>query len=418
MFSQDSEIPVPKYDREFKYSIKRDINTINFFDIDDLINVFISDFEFFKKCYLLSRKVPKEYESKLENFFNNLKNNTIRDFDFDLNQDGVLGISKSILDDSKITLTINPKLWSVSSTPKRLYVLYHELGHDVLNFKHGQGGKMMFTLSQSDYTLNEFYNDRGYMFFKFFEDFFKNIGYDKLLIIQNGGCFLSHYSYNEKNGMYYYLGKPFTGTQITDWSLYYNSENNNIEYQEIKQGRPNGKYSKTTNEGQVLETGNYIQKFISGDEYPYVQYPVGKWFYYDDEEIKETYDYLEIDGNNYEYNSYTKNIVTFKRIVKNGETIKSINYEKDGITKINEFFFEDGIGIEKVYHKNGNLWMTHYVNDSNLTFRGEFYDVNGSLNKIIEYDGNPPTKYYYDKNGQEEKEKQEIYINGEWLKKQ
>lgn len=348
MFSQDSEILIPKYDREFKYSIKRDINTINFFDIDDLINVFISDFEFFKKCYLLSRKVPKEYESKLENFFNNLKNNTIRDFDFDLNQDGVLGISKSIFDDSKITLTINPKLWSVSSTPKRLYVLYHELGHDVLNFKHGQGGKMMFTLSESDYTLREFYNDRGYMFFKFFEDFFKNLGYDKLVIIKNGGCFISHYSFNEKNGLYYYLGKPYTGTEITDNSKYYNSENHNIEYQEIKQGRPNGKYTKTTKEGQVLEKGNYIQKFIMGGEYPYVQYPVGEWklFFYD------------------------------------GTLFKIINYNSEGVKEYEGRYFKNSILEENKFYKSGNIKENIYYHVNYVSYKE--YHENGELKK--EYD--------------------------------
>ena len=365
LFSQDSEIPVPKYDREFKYSIKRDINTINFFDIDDLINVFISDFEFFKKCYLLSRKIPKEYESKLENFFNNLKNNTIRDFDFDLNQDGVLGISKSIFDDSKITLTINPKLWSVSSTPKRLYVLYHELGHDVLNFKHGQGGKMMFTLSQSDYTLKEFYNDRGYMFFKFFEDFFKTLGYDKLLITQNGGCFISHFSYNEKNGLFYYLGKPFTGTKIIDWSLYYNSENNDIEYQEIKQGRLNGKYTKTTNEGLVLETGNYIQKFISGDEYPYVKYPVGEW--------KDFYP-----------NGIIKNIKNYN---SEGELFgDKFEYYKNGNIK-EKVYYKDKKGYHEEFFENGNLKIKYqydYELYENFGNKFEYYD-NGNIKEKVQF---------------------------------
>lgn len=363
LFSQDSEIRIPKYDREFKYSIKRDINTINFFDIDDLINVFVSDFEFFKNCYLLGRKIPKEYEIKLESFFNNLNYNTIREFDFDLNQDGVLGISKSIYDDNKITLSINPKLWSVSSTPKRLYVLYHELGHDVLNFKHGQGGKMMFTLSQSDYTIREFYNDRGYMFFKFFEDFFKNLGYDKLVIIQNGGCFLSHYSYNEKNGMYYYLGKPFTGIEITDNSRYYNSENNDLEYQEIKQGRPIGKYTKTNNEGNVLETGNYKQKIFGG---LYSQYKFGEWkYFYPNGNIKEKVYYNsegELVGDRFEYH-------------ENG-TISFKQYNRDGIN-----FMES-------YNENGNLSsIQQYDHNWEKTGKWVYYNM----------DGSPFVEVYYDK---------------------
>ena len=42
--------------------------------------------------------------------------------------------------------------------------MYHELGHDVLNLLHGQGGKMMYPFVDRDYTWDEFYNDKKYMF--------------------------------------------------------------------------------------------------------------------------------------------------------------------------------------------------------------------------------------------------------------
>lgn len=47
---------------------------------------------------------------------------------------------------------------------KRWYLIYHELGHDVLNLKHGEGGKMMFTFSDREYEWKEFFDDKKYMF--------------------------------------------------------------------------------------------------------------------------------------------------------------------------------------------------------------------------------------------------------------
>tara|TARA_A200000113_G_scaffold224771_1_gene243534 strand:+ start:1183 stop:1335 length:153 start_codon:yes stop_codon:yes gene_type:complete len=43
----------------------------------------------------------------------------------------------------------------------------HELGHDVLNFQHGQGGKMMFNYSDAEYNWDTFVKDRDYMFNKY-----------------------------------------------------------------------------------------------------------------------------------------------------------------------------------------------------------------------------------------------------------
>ena len=59
---------------------------------------------------------------------------------------------------------IDPEKWAKSSSQKRWYVLYHELGHDVLNLEHGQGGKMMFNFVDRNYTWDEFFNDKQYMF--------------------------------------------------------------------------------------------------------------------------------------------------------------------------------------------------------------------------------------------------------------
>ena len=49
---------------------------------------------------------------------------------------------------------------------KKWYVIYHELGHDVLNLDHGEGGKMMFNFADREYTWDEFYMKKRYLFLK------------------------------------------------------------------------------------------------------------------------------------------------------------------------------------------------------------------------------------------------------------
>ena len=76
----------------------------------------------------------------------------------------ILGTSYGINNDNIIVLKIDPLKWESSPIPKRWYLIYHELGHDVLNFKHGNGGKMMFNFADRGYSWNEFWVDKNYMF--------------------------------------------------------------------------------------------------------------------------------------------------------------------------------------------------------------------------------------------------------------
>ena len=73
---------------------------------------------------------------------------------------------------SQIIIKIDPEKWAKAPSIKRWYILYHELGHDVLNLKHGQGGKMMFNFPlSSEITIENFVEDRNYMF----KSLFKNV---------------------------------------------------------------------------------------------------------------------------------------------------------------------------------------------------------------------------------------------------
>ena len=62
-------------------------------------------------------------------------------------------------------------MWLKSSLPTKFYILYHELGHDVLNLMHGQGGKMMFNFTEEEYSWKDFFIDRDNMFKKYKSDY-------------------------------------------------------------------------------------------------------------------------------------------------------------------------------------------------------------------------------------------------------
>jgi hypothetical protein len=76
----------------------------------------------------------------------------------------VLALSSGFKDENNIILKVDPENWLKASSVKKWYTLYHELGHDVLNFEHGQGGRMMFNYSLDVNTWSEFNEDRDYMF--------------------------------------------------------------------------------------------------------------------------------------------------------------------------------------------------------------------------------------------------------------
>ena len=118
------------------------LNNVNQYDLNLMIDVFLLDCK--NHNILVNR-------GKIVAAFETLGGET-------------LGLSYGINDDTKIELKIDPLKWENSSIPKRWYLIYHELGHDVLNLKHGNGGKMMFNFADKGYSWKEFWEDRNYMF--------------------------------------------------------------------------------------------------------------------------------------------------------------------------------------------------------------------------------------------------------------
>ena len=65
---------------------------------------------------------------------------------------------------AKIDIVVDPDYWQTFNQAKRFYVFYHELGHDIFNLNHGNGGKMMFNYADRDITWDDFLEDRESMF--------------------------------------------------------------------------------------------------------------------------------------------------------------------------------------------------------------------------------------------------------------
>ena len=83
---------------------------------------------------------------------------------FDELPEGTVALASGFNNDNQIIIKVDPVKWQNASPSKQWYVLYHELGHDVLNLDHGEGGKMMFNYVDRDYSWDEWLNDKNYMF--------------------------------------------------------------------------------------------------------------------------------------------------------------------------------------------------------------------------------------------------------------
>lgn len=119
-----------------------DLRSINEYDLEAMVQYFLDD------CKKNNVSVP-----------------SIKTLDatFVPQDEGVIALAYAYGNDDIIKIQIDPEKWAKSSTQKRWYVLFHELGHDVLNLDHGQGGKMMFNFIDRDYTWDEFFEDKQYM---------------------------------------------------------------------------------------------------------------------------------------------------------------------------------------------------------------------------------------------------------------
>jgi len=149
-----------------KYNNLSNRETMDEFDLEPMVNLFLDDY----LNNYLEGGLPNGEIVPVPLFFEEFKEMfNIKAIFVPLEGDA-LALSYGFNDDKNIILKVDPEKWAKASSAKRWYTLYHELGHDVLNFEHGQGGKMMFNFADRDYTWETFEKDRNYMFNKAIEN--------------------------------------------------------------------------------------------------------------------------------------------------------------------------------------------------------------------------------------------------------
>ena len=121
----------------------KDIRKSNIYDLKSMVNIFLEDC---KKNNITTPPI-----TTLKATFEPLDGNTI-------------ALSYGFKNDSEILIKVDPEKWANATNEKRWYILYHELGHDVLNLDHGEGGKMMFNFADREYSWDDFFEDKKYMF--------------------------------------------------------------------------------------------------------------------------------------------------------------------------------------------------------------------------------------------------------------
>jgi hypothetical protein len=137
----------------------------SYYTLEDLVEMFLEDFKALDNDAALA---AAENKNNISNYFRALNLWEINDLKINArftNLNGeTIAISSGINKDSEITIRVDPEKWKNASSVKKWYILYHELGHDVLNLEHGQGGRMMFNFPTKEYTWEEFFMDRDVMF--------------------------------------------------------------------------------------------------------------------------------------------------------------------------------------------------------------------------------------------------------------
>ena len=143
-----------------------------YYDLDLMVNIFLEDFrnhvmDYDQVDWISYYRDRTEWDKMGIAFraagIHPLPKNNIHCV-FEELEDGIIAKSYGKDADENIIIKVDPDAWLNATTPNKWYILYHELGHDVLNLSHGQGGRMMFNYPTKNYSWEDFFNDRDYMF--------------------------------------------------------------------------------------------------------------------------------------------------------------------------------------------------------------------------------------------------------------
>ena len=140
------ENEAPTIKNKSLYKVVNGLANVNPFNLDKYIDKFILDA---KK----NHNINLSYVNKRERLilFRELEGETI-----------AAAYKKD--DDDKLLILVDPENWYAANQVKRWYIIYHELGHDILNLDHGEGGAMMNERASGKYTWSRLEKDKTIMF--------------------------------------------------------------------------------------------------------------------------------------------------------------------------------------------------------------------------------------------------------------
>lgn len=123
----------------------RMVEGLNPFDLDSYVHAFVKD------AYRHNIDLSYVLDKKIIIDFHQLEGQTIA---------RAYGINR----DSYVNIEVDPENWHNADPVRRVYIMWHELGHDVLNFEHYTGGSMMEPEAPISITLSDLYLDKSELF--------------------------------------------------------------------------------------------------------------------------------------------------------------------------------------------------------------------------------------------------------------
>ena len=68
---------------------------------------------------------------------------------------GTLAQAREVYNDCEVYVVINRELWFKTYQQRRIWIYWHELGHDAFNLEHGEGGELMNAYAPNEKITNE-----------------------------------------------------------------------------------------------------------------------------------------------------------------------------------------------------------------------------------------------------------------------
>jgi hypothetical protein len=145
-YNKYREIEAPTEKNKNLYKVSNGLANVNPFNLEKYIDKFILDAK-------INHNIDLSYVNKRDRLiiFRELKEKTI-------------ATAYKMNNDNDVFVKVDPENWYAANQSKRWYIIYHELGHDILNLEHGECGAMMNATTSGKYSWGRLEKDKNTMF--------------------------------------------------------------------------------------------------------------------------------------------------------------------------------------------------------------------------------------------------------------